>query len=141
MVDSILSSTKVSLGVPEEQIAFDSEILMFINTALSTLTQLGVGPEEGFSITDVTATWDDLIAGDARYNMVQTYTHLAVRLLFDPPSTGHALSATQKLKEELEWRINRAREDIVAPLPDAQPDIRDDLWADYVSIDGGDLDA
>ena len=43
-MDSILTSVKKSLGITEEYEHFDADILMHINTALMTLTQIGVGP-------------------------------------------------------------------------------------------------
>lgn len=110
MSTSILESTKKALGVSEDYHVFDSDILMHINTTFSTLTQLGLGPAEGFSIEDVDATWDTLLRGDARLNNVKTYVYLKVRLLFDPPTTSYLLQAIQDQIKELEWRINTAQE-------------------------------
>lgn len=110
MEQSILTSTKKVLGIAKEYTAFDEDILMNINTAFSTLTQLGVGPVEGFAIEDDTATWDSLLEGDPRYNNVKSFVHLRVRLLFDPPATSFAIAAIEKQLEELTWRINVQRE-------------------------------
>ena len=52
MDDSILDSIKIILGVDPEYEAFDSEILMAINSALMALTQLGLGPQDGFLVKD-----------------------------------------------------------------------------------------
>lgn len=102
---SILISVKKSLGVDDGYNAFDADILMFINSVLSTLNQIGVGPENGFRIEDEAATWDELLDGDNRLNNVQTYVHLKVRLLFDPPATSFAIAAIQEQARELEVRI------------------------------------
>lgn len=102
---SILISVKKSLGVDDGYNAFDADILMFINSVLSTLNQIGVGPENGFRIEDEAATWDELLDGDNRLNNVQTYVHLKVRLLFDPPPTSFAIAAIQEQARELEVRI------------------------------------
>ena len=51
-MDSILTSIKKLLGIAEEYEHFDPDIVMYINSAFSVLTQLGVGPEEGFRIED-----------------------------------------------------------------------------------------
>ena len=50
--ESILTSIKKLLGIVEEYTQFDTDIIIYINTVFMTLQQLGIGPEEGFSITD-----------------------------------------------------------------------------------------
>ncbi len=44
MEQSILTSTKKILGIAEDYIVFDLDIMTYINAAFSTLTQLGIGP-------------------------------------------------------------------------------------------------
>ena len=61
MEDSILLSIKKLLGLAPEYEVFDVDIIMHINSAFSVLTQLGVGPSEGFFITDANACWSDFI--------------------------------------------------------------------------------
>ena len=51
-MESILTSIKKLLGIAEEYTQFDSDIIMHINSVFTTLTQLGVGPSEGFFIED-----------------------------------------------------------------------------------------
>lgn len=114
---SILTSIKKSLGIEEGYTAFDPDIVMYINTALSTLNQLGIGPVDGFQITDKTATWESLIGTDPRLNFVQTYVLLKVRLLFDPPATSFAIDAIKTQITEYEWRINVFREVSIWPFP------------------------
>ena len=121
--DSILQSVKKILGIPESTEAFDPDIMMHINTALSTLTQLGVGPAEGFMIDDETATWESLLDGDPRLNSAKTYVYLRTRMLFDPPSTSFLIEAMDRQIKELEWRINVTREEVtwVDPLSNTAP--------------------
>lgn len=107
---SILKSTKSALGIDAEYDHFDSEIVMFINSVFSTLTQLGLGPEVGFMIEDDTATWDAFIGTDPRLNLVKSYVYLRVRLLFDPPSTSYLIESMRTQIQELEWRLNVHRE-------------------------------
>ena len=52
MEESILTSIKKLLGIAEEYKQFDADIIMHINSVFSILTQLGVGPSNGFSIQD-----------------------------------------------------------------------------------------
>jgi hypothetical protein len=119
---SILNSTKKVLGIAEDYTVFDEDIIMHINTAFSTLTQLGVGPAEGFMIEDATAEWDDFITdGDPQYNSVKSYVFLKVSMLFDPPQTSYLITAKEKQIEELEWRLNVHREETGWTDPDPDP--------------------
>lgn len=112
MEQSILTSTKKILGIAEDYTVFDLDILTHINTAFSTLTQLGVGPADGFQIEDASALWTDFDPVDdhLNFNSVKSYVFLKVRMLFDPPTTSYLISATEKQIEELEWRLNTYRE-------------------------------
>lgn len=104
--DSILNSTKKACGIIPEYDEFDDQLIMYINTAFSVLTQLGCGPSEGYSIEGDTETWADFFGDNKKLNMVITYVHLSVVLSFDPPTSSYALQAAQERKKELEWRIN-----------------------------------
>jgi hypothetical protein len=121
MDPSILLSTKKVLGIAPEYTAFDEDIYMHINTALSTLTQLGVGPPTGFTVDGPEDEWDDFVEpADHQYNAVKSYVYLRVRMLFDPPTTSYLIAAQQKQIEELEWRLNVHREETgwIDPNPD-----------------------
>lgn len=122
MEQSILISTKKILGIAEDYTIFDLDIITHINTAFSTLTQLGVGPAEGFMIEDDTKVWTDFIADDLQYNSVKTYVFLRVRQLFDPPSTSYLITAVDNQIKELEWRLNVHREDTEWVDPDPYPE-------------------
>lgn len=108
MESSILKSVKKRLGIPDDYDVYDEDVLMNINTALSTLTQLGVGPELGFSVQDDSATWEQLLGGDLRLNMVRDFVTLTSKLMFDPPPTSFGIQAVQKNLEEMAWRIEVA---------------------------------
>lgn len=111
MDGSILASIKKLLGIAEEYTQFDTDIIMHINSVFSTLTQLGVGPSDGFSIEDDSSTWSDyLSANSSRLNFVKTYIYLKVRLVFDPPQSSAVIDAINRNISELEWRINIAVE-------------------------------
>lgn len=108
-MESILTSIKKLLGITEEYDAFDVDIIMHINSVLSVLTQLGVGPEAGFDIEDESATWYDFIGYDPRYSAVKSYVYMKVRMMFDPP-TGAVAEAMNRTISEFEWRLNVAAE-------------------------------
>lgn len=118
METSILNGVKKILGIADDYTAFDEDIIMHINTAFSTLTQLGVGPSEGFMIEDEGAVWGDFIGDDLQFNSVKSYVCLRVRMLFDPPSTSYLITAMENQIRELEWRLNTHREETDWTDPD-----------------------
>lgn len=109
-MESILTSVKKLLGIDETYTHFDSDIIMHINSVLMILTQLGVGPEEGFMIEDDTSTWQDFIPEitAAKLELVKSYIYLRVRLLFDPPLSGSVVESINRQIAEFEWRLNVA---------------------------------
>lgn len=107
-MDSILTSIKKLLGIEEEYTQFDSDVIMHINTVFLNLTQLGVGPAEGFLIEDDSATWDDFIGDSNQLQAVKTYVYLKVKLLFDPPLSSSVTESINRIISELEWRLNVA---------------------------------
>ena len=110
-MDSILTSIKKLLGITEEYKHFDDDLIMHINSVFFTLTQLGVGPEDGFRITDDSAVWSEFIGDDAKlFESVKSYIHLKVRLLFDPPTNSTVLESIERMAREYEWRLNLTAE-------------------------------
>lgn len=107
-MDSILTSIKKLLGIAEDYTHFDTDIIIHINSIFSILTQLGVGPETGFSIRDETASWTEFTQDDTTIEMVKTYVYLKVRLIFDPPANSSVTASIEKAISELEWRLNVA---------------------------------
>lgn len=109
-MESILTSIKKLLGITEEYDQFDPDIIMHINSVFMILTQLGVGPAEGFSIEDDTAVWTDFIQDAKKLESVKTYIYLKVKLAFDPPLSSAVIESMNRLINELEWRLNVAAE-------------------------------
>ena len=108
METSILTSIKKLLGVAEDYSEFDEDIMTHINSVFLNLTQLGVGPEEGFMIKDDTAEWEDFINDSTQLQAVKTYVYLKVKLLFDPPLSSSVTESINRMIAELEWRLNAA---------------------------------
>lgn len=104
--ESILTSIKKLLGITEDYTQFDQDIIMHINSVFNILTQIGVGPSTGFSISDKETKWTDYISDLSLTEMVKSYIYLKVRILFDPPTTGILMDAMQKQISELEWRLS-----------------------------------
>lgn len=106
MMDSILTSIKKLLGVGEEYTHFDADIIMHINSVIFVLTQIGIGPVDGFSITSKDQTWGDFLQGRINIESVKSYVYLKVRLLFDPPNNSFLVEAIERQISEYEWRLN-----------------------------------
>lgn len=108
-MESILTSIKKLLGIPKEYEHFDADIIMHINSVFMTLTQLGVGPTEGFTIMDEDATWDEFTQNKKILESVKSYMFLKVKLLFDSSTlTSPVIEAYNKMITEFEWRLNVA---------------------------------
>lgn len=109
-MDSILTSIKKLLGIAEEYEHFDADLIMHINSVFMILTQMGVGPEKGFSIEDDLATWNEFLSDSPNCEAVKSYMHLKVKLLFDPPLSSAVMEAMNRMISEFEWRLNVAVE-------------------------------
>ena len=105
MSSSILNDVKHTLGLLPEQTAFDTDVMLHTNSAIATLTQIGVGPVEGYMIMGPDNQWDEFIV-DPRLNAVKSYIFLKVKLMFDPPGTGFVVASMERQITELEYRIN-----------------------------------
>lgn len=105
IMESILDTIKKMLGLPDTQTAFDIDIIIDINMAINTLSQIGVGPKEGFSITGPDETWEEYIGTSPKLEMVKAYIYLKVKQIFDPGSNSLTQAIETQIKE-LEWRIS-----------------------------------
>ena len=104
-MESILTSIKKLLGISAEYEHFDQDLVIHINSVFMTLTQLGVGPEEGFSISDEDAIWSDFLKDKKLLEAVKSYMYLKVRLLFDPPASSTVMESMNRMANEFEWRL------------------------------------
>ena len=107
-MESILTSIKKLLGISEDYTQFDSDLIMHINTVFLNLTQLGVGPEKGFSIQNANDAWSDFIDNNTQLQAVKSYMYLKVKLLFDPPLSSSVIESMNRMIAELEFRLNVA---------------------------------
>ena len=104
-MESILTSIKLFVNVPEELDNFDGPIIGHINTVFDDLNDLGVGPPEGFYIEDDSSVWTDFMPRTGKFESVKTYMQLRVQLLFDPPTNASILASMERQIEKLEWRL------------------------------------
>lgn len=105
MDNGILTSVKIQLSLMPEDDSFDDELVMYINAAFSVLTQLGVGPITGFSITGYDETWDDYVVDIVQSNMAKHYVAMKVKSMFDPPSNSTVYNKMLEQLQEYEWRL------------------------------------
>lgn len=104
--ESILTSIKKLLGIDENYTHFDADIIMHINSVFSILTQMGVGPANGFSISGKGDTWSAFITDKPNiFSLVKSYVYMKVRLLFDPPLSSAAIESINRQISEFEWRL------------------------------------
>ena len=106
MVESILDSIKELLGISSDDISFDKELAIHINSALMIVNQLGVGPTSGYSIVDKNNLWAEFTLGRIDLEAIKTDIYLRVRLVFDPPQNSFLVSAIKDQIQEYDWRIS-----------------------------------
>jgi hypothetical protein len=119
---SILANTKKSLQLDPSYTAYDEQIILLINSAFSTLNQMGIGPVNGFAIEDDTAVWSSFFGTNLKFSSVKTFVYLSVRLIFDNASmTSFVMDAMRKERDEIGWRLNVVREETEWIDPDPEP--------------------
>jgi len=104
-MSSILNDIKHTLGITEDETAFDIDLIIFINGTFATLNQLGAGADIGYQITGPDNQWEEFFT-DARLNAVKTYIFLCCKMAFNPPDSPGLMQALERQKLEHEYRIN-----------------------------------
>lgn len=104
MPNSILLTIKKMLGLDAGYEAFDTDIIVHINSALFTLMQIGVGPAEGFIVTGPSETWSDFLDSHRDLESVKSYVYMRTRLAFDPPQSSSVIKVLEDMCREYEWR-------------------------------------
>lgn len=117
-MDSIVDSVKKTIGITVEDESFDVDLIVHINSIFMVLNQLGIGPREGFAITNKDQKWSDYLADSPNVKAVESYMILRVKALFDPASTSYTQQAFEKICLEMEWRLVYQQEHpYIAPTP------------------------
>lgn len=104
-MESILNSTKSFIGISEEETHFDTDIIITINSMFARLRQMGLGPEEPFTIVDDKSVWNEFTEDDSDLSEVKTYVQIKTKLIFDPPANSNILTALKEEAKEIEWRL------------------------------------
>lgn len=113
MDEPILNTVKSHLGIYNDDTSFDRVLITHINSVFSNLTQLGVGPAEGYHLLDGTETWSQYPGISTDTESIRTYMCLKVALVFDPPQMGYLVDAIKEQIKELEWRLNVQVETVI----------------------------
>jgi len=114
MNESILNTIKKMIGIEDDYDAYDTDIIVSINAAFGTLNQIGIGPDEGFSISDASTTWDAYTTEVTVLNLLKQYIYLKVKNVFDPSASSAVSTSYDNVVKELEWRLNMEHEKTVA---------------------------
>lgn len=106
VMNSILNSVKKNLGIESSYHDFDQDIIMNINSAIFTLTQFGIGPDNGYIVQDEKDTYFDYLGtAEPFYQAIKMYLTFRTRLGFDPPTSSYVLESIKDQIKELEWRL------------------------------------
>lgn len=105
ITDSVLNSQKKLLGIDTAYKVFDDDLIIHINTIFGTLHQLGVGPQDQFTIDSELDTWSGFTTNNKIMHEVKTYMYLSLRLLFDPPANSFVYSGMKQQLDEYTWRL------------------------------------
>ena len=104
MDHSILADVRAMIG-PDTDTTFDNDLIIHINSLLSTLAQVGACPKGSF-ITGVSDKWSDIFEDTAIGMKAKTFIYYKTRLAFDPPQSSYAMENLKELAAEEIWRIN-----------------------------------
>lgn len=102
MADTILEEIKISLGVMPDNLGFNLELLIFMNSIKVNLVQLGV-TEMDIDI-DETTSWP-IFVNDTVGGLTKHYILVKARQAFDPTASETIAKTLDKSVVELEGRL------------------------------------
>lgn len=101
MVTNILEHTKIAIGVSDN--SFDDELLLLINSAVTSLIGLGV-IEYNDVIVDETTEWP-MIPKSHLGSVIQSYVVTKTRVIFEPSASATVVAAYDAFITRLEAHI------------------------------------
>lgn len=108
-MNNVLQTIKKVLGIANEDSSFDQDLILYINSAIGILHQLGVSENLTDIIIDHDTTWTELFGETDDLEIVKTYIGFRVKSMFDPPTNSAAIESLNRIIGEFEWRINNMR--------------------------------
>ena len=112
MNDSIVVTIKKMLGLDDAYTPFDTDVIVLINAAFMTLCQMGIGPREGYEVSDYDQTWDEFLTNKVMLGAVKTWVYLQVKMGFDPPTNSFVMDAMKQQSEQILFRLNVQAESV-----------------------------
>lgn len=99
---SILDTIKGMLGPSTDYDAFDTDIIVHINSAFGRLCELGVGPAYPFEIEDNATVWGEF-STSVPLPQIKRFIFLYVKTIFDPSANSVITQAYKEEIDKLEW--------------------------------------
>lgn len=106
--EKILTTIKLNLGLGEDYIVFDREVMNAINMALFDLDQLFDRTlVKDFALETGEETWGQYVSEETfkMFSTIPTYITQKVRLVFDPPSNNFTIEAIERQLARMEFRL------------------------------------
>lgn len=107
-MNTIIEEIKSAIGIPPDNLAFDSELVIGLNAAKGILVQQGVD-ELDITIDDATLwpTFNNDVVGE----LSKEYLRLKFKVVFDPIASETIQNTLAKYLAELEARIRHEIEE------------------------------
>ena len=99
---TILEDVKVALGILPDNLGFNSELLMYINSAKTNLVQLGVAELD--ILIDVATEWPTF-PNESVEALSKHFINVKVRQTFDPIASATISDTISAAANEIEGRI------------------------------------
>lgn len=111
MEDNILVSVKSALSLPDGYAAFDEQVLIWANEAMSEVYQIGPDVRPVIPVS-AESTWSELeLIPNDQLALIKSLVCLKARINFDPPTMGHHIDAMERQILKMESRLNMMREE------------------------------
>ena len=103
----VLDTIKKMLGIESTCTEFDTDILVYINSASFKLFSLGIPKSVTSPVVATSQTeWSSFIGTSADLESIKEFVYLYTKLIFDPPTNSTALESMNNIFKELEWRLH-----------------------------------
>lgn len=112
MARSMLEHIKGAIGIEPENIGFDDELLLFINSSAATLVQLGINEMD---LVIDSKTFFPTFSNDQLGALVKHYLIIKTKIDFDPTASETIARSIERTATQLEGRIAYEMENILNP--------------------------
>lgn len=106
METSILKTIRSMLDMDPDDEVYNTDLIVHINSSIMVLCQVGIGPKDGFRISGIAETWNELLGDSKMLESAKEYIYLRTKIGFDPPTNSFVMEAMKTMASELEVRLN-----------------------------------